>query len=200
MKKSRGIRLGRRLVRIWRWVFRRRCPRNYLRLNPARSVSRSESYSSKTITSMMTTKLFDWGRDLTRRLRSSGHGGALKAHCRRLGACPPAGDWDAVGDDAVLLEHQKEGWGRKKTPPPPPKGHLVVYVGGQKDGGPPQRYLVPVIYFNHPLFGELLREAEQEFGYHHPGGITIPCPVSRFERVQTRIAAGGRKSFQPHWI
>lgn len=135
----------------------------------------------------MTTKLFDWGRDLTSRIRSSGRGGGGKAHCRRLG------DWETDGDDAELLGHQK-GEGRRK---PPPKGHLVVYVGGQKDGGPPKRYLVPVIDFNHPLFAELLREAEEEFGYHHPGGITIPCPVSRFERVQTRIAAC-RKSSQPH--
>lgn len=69
-----------------------------------------------------------------------------------------------------------------------PKGHLAVYVG-QKDADF-QRVLVPVIYFNHPLFGELLRESEEEFGFHHPGGITIPCRISDFESVQTRIAAG----------
>ncbi|EHA8591787.1 putative Indole-3-acetic acid-induced protein ARG7 [Cocos nucifera] len=138
---------------------------------------------------MMTTKLFDWGRDLTSRIRSSGRGGGRKTHCRLRG------EWEADGDDAELLGRQKEAGGSRK--PPPPKGHLVVYVGGKKDGGPPKRYLVPVIDFNHPLFADLLREAEEEFGYHHPGGITIPCPVSRFERVQTRIAAC-RKSSRPH--
>ncbi|RRT72962.1 hypothetical protein B296_00022564, partial [Ensete ventricosum] len=71
----------------------------------------------------------------------------------------------------------------------PPKGHLAVYVGGEKEGGPSRRYMVPVIYFNHPLFGELLRESEEEFGFHHPGGITIPCPAAKFELVRTRIAA-----------
>lgn len=65
---------------------------------------------------------------------------------------------------------------------------MAVYVG-QKDGVF-QRVLVPVIYFNHPLFGDLLREAEEEYGFAHPGGITIPCRISEFERVQTRIAAG----------
>ncbi|KAG1362210.1 auxin-responsive protein SAUR36 [Cocos nucifera] len=200
MKKSRGFRLGRKIVRIWRWVFRRRRPKIYHRLNPTRSQSqstlyRSKTHCSKTITSTMTTKLFDWGRDLTSRLRSSVHGGG-KRHFRRLGDRPSAGDWEVACDDVALLEHHKvELEGRK----PPPKGHLVVYVGGQKDGGPPRRYLVPVFYFNHPLFGELLREAEEEFGYHHPGGITIPCPVSRFERVQTRIAAG-QKTSQLHWF
>lgn len=42
------------------------------------------------------------------------------------------------------------------------KGHLAVYVG-QKDRDF-YRVLVPVIYFNHPLFGELLKEAEREYG------------------------------------
>ncbi|PKU63772.1 auxin-responsive protein SAUR21 [Dendrobium catenatum] len=73
----------------------------------------------------------------------------------------------------------------------PPKGHLVVYVGGGEKGvvdAQPKRYVVPVVYFNHPLFGELLREVEEEFGYRHPGGITIPCSVYRFERVKARIA------------
>jgi SAUR family protein len=83
----------------------------------------------------------------------------------------------------------------------PPKGHLAVYVAGDgKAGGSPQRFVVPIVYFNHPLFGELLKEAEEEFGYGHPGGITIPCPVSKFERVQTRIAAGaGRICRRDKW-
>lgn len=69
-----------------------------------------------------------------------------------------------------------------------PKGYLAVYVG-QKDGEF-QRVLVPVIYFNHPLFGQLLREAEEVFGFDHPGAITIPCRISEFEHVQTRIKEG----------
>lgn len=68
-----------------------------------------------------------------------------------------------------------------------PKGHMAVYVG-QRDGDF-QRILVPIMYINHPLFGDLLKESEKEFGFNHPGGITIPCRVSEFERVQTRIKA-----------
>lgn len=67
-----------------------------------------------------------------------------------------------------------------------PKGHLAVYVGEKEDDT--HRYLVPVIYFNHPLFAELLREAEDEYGFQHPGGIKIPCRVAEFESVRTRIA------------
>ncbi|KAF7010183.1 hypothetical protein CFC21_024633 [Triticum aestivum] len=74
-----------------------------------------------------------------------------------------------------------------------PKGQVAVYVGG---GGPgePLRYVVPVVYFNHPMFGELLREAEEAFGFQHPGGITIPCAAAKFERAAA-VAAGGKKGF-----
>jgi len=70
-----------------------------------------------------------------------------------------------------------------------PKGHLAVYVG-QKDGDF-HRVLVPVMYFNHPLFSQLLKEAEEEYGFNQQGGITIPCRYSEFERVHTRIQSSG---------
>ncbi|KAJ9189635.1 hypothetical protein P3X46_000904 [Hevea brasiliensis] len=52
------------------------------------------------------------------------------------------------------------------------KGYLAVYVGeGQK-----KRFIVPVSLLNKPSFQELLRKAEEEFGFNHPmGRITIPC-------------------------
>ncbi|GFP94991.1 auxin-induced protein x10a [Phtheirospermum japonicum] len=62
---------------------------------------------------------------------------------------------------------------------------MAVYVG--KKEGDFQRILVPVVYFNHPMFGDLLRESEKEYGFDQPGGLTIPCRISEFERVQTRI-------------
>ena len=54
--------------------------------------------------------------------------------------------------------------------------------------------MVPVVYFNHPMFGELLREAEEAFGFQHPGGITIPCAAAKFERAAA-VAAAGKKGF-----
>ncbi|XP_047983850.1 auxin-responsive protein SAUR36-like [Salvia hispanica] len=69
-----------------------------------------------------------------------------------------------------------------------PKGHMAIYVG-QKDGDM-ERIFVPIVYINHPLFRDLLKESEREFGYDHPGGLTIPCRISEFESVQTRIKAG----------
>lgn len=53
-----------------------------------------------------------------------------------------------------------------------PKGHFAVYVGeGEK-----KRYVVPISLLSQPSFQELLRKAEEEFGYEHPmGGLTLPC-------------------------
>ncbi|KAL2901749.1 Auxin-responsive protein SAUR36 [Bienertia sinuspersici] len=68
-----------------------------------------------------------------------------------------------------------------------PKGHLAVHV--EEPEGDTRRVMVPVLFLNHPLFGKLLEEAENVYGYHHPGQITIPCPISEFENVQTKIAS-----------
>ncbi|XP_075103653.1 uncharacterized protein LOC107810904 [Nicotiana tabacum] len=58
-----------------------------------------------------------------------------------------------------------------------PKGHFAVYVGEREK----KRYVVPISYLNHPSFQNLLRKAEEEFGFHHPtGGLTIPCNEDDF--------------------
>ncbi|RDY06356.1 hypothetical protein CR513_09657, partial [Mucuna pruriens] len=52
-----------------------------------------------------------------------------------------------------------------------PKGYLAVYVGEKM-----KRFIIPIGYLNQPSFQDLLSQAEEEFGYHHPmGGLTIPC-------------------------
>ncbi|KAG0460696.1 hypothetical protein HPP92_020993 [Vanilla planifolia] len=78
----------------------------------------------------------------------------------------------------------------------PPKGHLAVYVCGvEMDRVATAALRGASGFVNHPLFGELLKEAEEGLGFHHLGGITIPCSIFRFELVQARIAAGlGRRS------
>lgn len=79
-----------------------------------------------------------------------------------------------------------------------PKGHLAVYVGEKEDYA--YRVLVPVIYFNHPLFVGLLREAEKIYGFDHPGGIQIPCQISEFENVKTKIAGtSGGTNWHVRW-
>lgn len=65
-----------------------------------------------------------------------------------------------------------------------PKGCLAIKVGqGEKQ----QRFVIPVIYINHPLFMELLKEAEEEYGFDQKGLITIPCHVEEFRNVQGLI-------------
>ncbi|KAL8556253.1 hypothetical protein ACS0TY_003890 [Phlomoides rotata] len=58
-----------------------------------------------------------------------------------------------------------------------PKGHCAVYVGENEK----RRFVIPVSYLNNPSFQELLYQAEEEFGFHHPmGGLTIPCSQDLF--------------------
>lgn len=66
-----------------------------------------------------------------------------------------------------------------------PKGCLAIKVGSQ--GEEQQRFIVPVLYFNHPLFMQLLKEAEDEYGFDQKGTITIPCHVEEFRYVQALI-------------
>ncbi|KAF3434605.1 hypothetical protein FNV43_RR21690 [Rhamnella rubrinervis] len=59
-----------------------------------------------------------------------------------------------------------------------PKGHFVVYVGETQKK---MRFVIPISYLNHPLFQDLLNQAEEEFGFDHPtGGLTIPCNEAYF--------------------
>ncbi|KAL8160667.1 hypothetical protein V2J09_002204 [Rumex salicifolius] len=67
-----------------------------------------------------------------------------------------------------------------------PKGHVTVYVGDAEK----KRYIVPISYLSHPLFQELLKFAEEEFGFSHPmGGLTIPCKEDEFIDVTHRLSA-----------
>lgn len=168
--RFRGIKLKKRLCRATRWILRRpNYPVAYLRLGtPASSPLLPPPPPPAPGEPRRTpvSRLLTWGRRLT-----------SKTKC--LCSAKPGSGYLPVGKDPQPASAAAAV----------PKGHLAVYVG-QKDADF-CRVLVPVIYFNHPLFGELLREAEEEFGYDHPGGITIPCGVSEFERVKTKIAAGG---------
>ncbi|KAK4267050.1 hypothetical protein QN277_023890 [Acacia crassicarpa] len=66
-----------------------------------------------------------------------------------------------------------------------PKGHVTIKVGER--GDVKERIQVPVMYLNHPLFGELLKKAEDEYGFSQKGAIIIPCPLKHFKYVQGLI-------------
>ncbi|XP_024519565.1 auxin-responsive protein SAUR50 [Selaginella moellendorffii] len=65
------------------------------------------------------------------------------------------------------------------------QGYLAVYVGPER-----LRFLLKTQYLNHRLFRELLEKAEEEFGHHHNGGLTIHCEVEVFEDLLWRVASG----------
>ncbi|XP_060182585.1 auxin-responsive protein SAUR36-like [Lycium barbarum] len=153
LRKVRGFRLGRRLVRDFKlFIYRRRKGKiSYKRLG-------SSNCSTKAI-----SKLCNLGNLLKR--------GVKGVNFRRIGSC-----YIRVGSD-FMDQNQI------------PKGQLAVYVGEKKDDA--CKVFVPMIYFNHPLFADLLREAEMVYGFNHWRGIQIPCRISEFEHVQSRIAATG---------
>ncbi|KAK8509705.1 hypothetical protein V6N13_093557 [Hibiscus sabdariffa] len=82
----------------------------------------------------------------------------------------------------------------KKQAKDVPKGCLAIKVGSTE--AERQRFVVPVIYFNHPLFMQLLKEAEEEYGFDQKGTITIPCHVEEFRNVRGLI--DGEKSLHHH--
>lgn len=60
----------------------------------------------------------------------------------------------------------------------PSHGFFTVYVGPTK-----QRIVVKTKLLNHPLFKNLLEDAETEYGYRHDGPIVLPCEVDFFFKV-----------------
>ncbi|MCD7456982.1 hypothetical protein HAX54_033797 [Datura stramonium] len=66
-----------------------------------------------------------------------------------------------------------------QSPEPPhgvPRGYLAVYVGPEL-----RRFIIPTIYLSDPLFKVLLEKVEEEFGFDHSGGLTIPCEIETFK-------------------
>ncbi|KAL7002604.1 glutamate N-acetyltransferase [Sarracenia purpurea var. burkii] len=65
-----------------------------------------------------------------------------------------------------------------------PKGHFAVYVGENRKN----RFVVPLGYLKQPLFQDLLRRAEEEYGFDYPtGGLTIPCSEGAFFSVASHL-------------
>ncbi|XP_057769321.1 auxin-responsive protein SAUR71-like [Salvia miltiorrhiza] len=59
-----------------------------------------------------------------------------------------------------------------------PKGFVAVCVGTEL-----KRFVIPTEYLSHQMFGILLREAEEEFGFQQEGVLRFPCEVELFEKV-----------------
>ncbi|XP_030527224.1 auxin-responsive protein SAUR50-like [Rhodamnia argentea] len=63
-----------------------------------------------------------------------------------------------------------------------PKGHFVVYVGENRT-----RYIVPISFLTRPQFQSLLQRAEEEFGFDHDMGLTLPCEEVVFRSLTSTL-------------
>ncbi|PWA31110.1 Auxin responsive SAUR protein [Artemisia annua] len=65
-----------------------------------------------------------------------------------------------------------------------PKGYLAIYVGEFQK----RRLVVPISFLEQPLFQDLLRRSEEEFGFDHSmGGLTIHCTEDAFMDLTSRL-------------
>ncbi|CAK7334311.1 unnamed protein product [Dovyalis caffra] len=77
---------------------------------------------------------------------------------------------------------KKNGYDQDGLPDDVPKGHFVVYVGEYRS-----RYIIPISWLDRPEFQRLLQRAEEEFGFKHGMGLTIPCDEVVFRSLTEMI-------------
>ncbi|KAF7140522.1 hypothetical protein RHSIM_Rhsim06G0023000 [Rhododendron simsii] len=77
---------------------------------------------------------------------------------------------------------KKQGYDMEGLPLDVPKGHFVVYVGENRS-----RHIVPISFLTRPEFQSLLRRAEEEFGFDHDMGLTLPCEEVVFESLTSML-------------
>ncbi|XP_057470254.1 protein SMALL AUXIN UP-REGULATED RNA 12-like [Actinidia eriantha] len=77
---------------------------------------------------------------------------------------------------------KRHGYEDDGLPQDVPKGHFVVYVGENRS-----RHIVPISWLARSQFQSLLKRAEEEFGFNHEMGITIPCEEVVFHSLTSLI-------------
>lgn len=73
---------------------------------------------------------------------------------------------------------KNNGYDQEGLPEDVPKGHFAVYVGENRS-----RYIIPISWLGHQEFKTLLQRAEEEFGFKHEMGLTIPCEEDVFRSI-----------------
>ncbi|KAJ8500272.1 hypothetical protein OPV22_010824 [Ensete ventricosum] len=85
---------------------------------------------------------------------------------------------------AAALSSLRRGGGAGAAPDVP-AGHVAVCVGSSS-----RRFVVRASHLNHPVFRQLLRHAEEEYGFPScPGPLSLPCDESLFEDVLRLISS-----------
>ncbi|KAL1309329.1 hypothetical protein AAHE18_17G170500 [Arachis hypogaea] len=57
----------------------------------------------------------------------------------------------------------------------------------QQVGEKRSRYILPISFLSTPQFQILLHQAEEEFGFDHQMGLTIPCQQHVFESLTSML-------------
>ncbi|PWZ04384.1 Auxin-induced protein 10A5 [Zea mays] len=73
-----------------------------------------------------------------------------------------------------------------------PAGHVAVSVQGTAaaPAPAPRRFVVRLAHLSHPAFLELLRQAEEEYGFPAaPGPVALPCDEDRFLDALRRVTS-----------
>ncbi|KAI4380211.1 hypothetical protein MLD38_006429 [Melastoma candidum] len=100
---------------------------------------------------------------------------------KRLGSSSSSSS-SFYGNDSGSLRRTSSSPLEEKATTVIPKGCFVVSVGDVE-----KRFVLPTKFLGHPLFGELLREAEEEFGFQQKGVLRIPIDVFLFEHVLRKM-------------
>lgn len=176
----KGLKLGQKFVKLWRkFLPSKSSGSHYTPNNQTQPADLCNGYTFSRTTSLPATTRFEEAQYLhTVQTKASANFlnllGRTKRHIGRQLSCR----------NSSFVEGLQE----KKTQYPPkdvPKGSVAVYVGDEQEEQ--TRFVIPILYFNHPLFLHLLEETKHVYGFDNNGVLTIPCQVSDFEYLRWLI-------------
>ncbi|XP_020183453.1 indole-3-acetic acid-induced protein ARG7-like [Aegilops tauschii subsp. strangulata] len=88
----------------------------------------------------------------------------------------------AMGKAGLITKALDRCWSTTARNSTPAEGCFSVYVDVGR-----QRFVVRTECVNHPLFGVLLEEAKEMFGYAATGALELPCNSEAFAGVLEQI-------------
>ena len=86
------------------------------------------------------------------------------------------------------MKYEVMGRSCRALPTYVPKGHCEMYVGSEHN-----RFVIPTTYLNR-YFLVFLEKADEEYGFYHHMGLTIPCEEVSFHYLTSML---GKKDVVP---
>ncbi|KAH7282676.1 hypothetical protein KP509_35G043100 [Ceratopteris richardii] len=94
----------------------------------------------------------------------------------------------------VIRSLHSSGYRKQSVPHDVPKGCVGICVGEEQ-----RRFVVPILYLNHPLFSEFLEcSTDDQCENLSEGPLHIPCDVSEFETFQSKMMQLTKRSSNRH--